>query len=82
MNKFVAAIVLSLIAYAAMSQDSVRSTIQKAYKDSLRAKNEAKADVFIQGKRIADTTRPVSAGSFISPAVKDQPGKAKRKKKQ
>ena len=81
MNKFVAAIVLSLIAFSAMSQDSVRSTIEKAYKDPHREKNAAKADVFILGKRIYDTTRSVSSGASIQPVQNDQSRKAKRGRK-
>jgi len=81
MNKFVAVIILSLIAYSAMSQDNVRLTIEKAYKDPLREKNEAKADVFIQGKRIYDTTRSVSSGAFVQPVQNEQYRKVKRRKK-
>ncbi len=82
MNKFVAIIVLSLIAFSAMSQDSVRSTIEKAYKDPHREKNEAKADVFIPGKQIYDTTRSVSSGTVVQPVNNDPSRKAKDRKKQ
>ena len=64
MNKFVAAIVMLLIAFSAMSQDSIYSNIEKAYKDPQRKKNSAKADVFIMGKKIHDER---GASSAVSP---------------
>jgi hypothetical protein len=81
MNKFVAAIVLLLIAFSAMSQDSIQSNLEKAYKDPNRKKNSAKADVFIQGKRIHDTN--INSSSATQQPVRNETlAKKKRKKKE
>ena len=68
MDKFVTAIILILIAFSAMSQDTVYSKIEKAYNDSGRKTNSAKADVFIVGKRIHEES-PIK-GALSKPESK------------
>jgi len=81
MSKFVAAIVLLLIAFSAMSQNSIQSNIEKAYKDPNRKMNSAKADVFLQGKRINDERINATIAAPL-PVRNEKPAKTKRKKKQ
>ena len=80
MNKFVTAIVLMLIAFSAMSQDTVYANIERAYKDPERKKNSAKADVFIMGKRIHDEGISASA-STLQPVKNQKPAINNRRKK-
>ncbi len=81
MIKFTGVIVLTLLMFSAMSQDSVRSTIEKAYKDTLREKNAAKADRLIHGKRIFDTTQ-VNKAAAEGISSRREPKQAKRRKKE
>jgi hypothetical protein len=83
MIKFVLAIALLLITFSSMAQDSIRSNIEKAYRDPGREKNSAKADLYIQGKKIMDTVSVEASGTAIPRSLKNENRrKVKRNKKQ